>query len=281
MNKRLGTTLLILLGLCGCNAQTNTNAFPRTDDPDLAYVTRNGDNYGKSGINHNYESMCRPFSKDRLEEALANGRPLFLFLFSDSCSHCREAHNDLTNFFLSSSIEVEGVSFTSVTTPQVAAELTSFIVEYPALEQTITTSFVTPSIFLIKNEQKALNLQFLEQRESLQNLFDFFKGFMNFTYVYTFHSYDSFASFYKDNDCLVYVDDESDEPKTPFYDILYPEAIHSDKFTAHIEWEYVSEEDRAKFSALLPGKVYEAKKGELSPIPSSTITPEWAKAYYR
>lgn len=272
--------LFALLGLCACHASGGNADFPRTDDPDLSYLQRNGDNFRKSGINHNYDSMCRPFSKKYMEENLKEGKSSLLFLYSDSCAHCREAHGDLTNFFLSSSVEVVGVNFPSGDYHEIYTELTSFVSDYPGLAKTISTPYLTPSIYLIKDEEKALNLQFLNERESLQNLFDFFKGFINFTYVYSFRSYDAFASFYKANDCLVFVDEESEEAPGFFYENLYQEAIHSGKMTAHIEWDYVSESDRTKFASLLPDRVYEAKKGELSPIPFSSLTADWIKSYY-
>ncbi len=276
MRRRALTLLLTLLSLTGCQQGSGTGDFPFTDDADKSYVTRNGDNYGKSGLSHNYESVCRPFSRERLEEGLSNSRPVFFFVYKDYCHSCEDAHNDLINFFLNSKIEVDGIHFTEDNTEELLAELKIFREAHPGIAKTITSSLVTPSIFLIKNEEKALNLQFLYQRDSLQNLYNFFKELMNFTLVYTFHTYDAFTRFYKDNDCLIYMDEEEDEAPTAFYENVYPLAQHSAKITAHIETEYVSDSDKAKFETLLPEHVYEVKKGELAPLPLDKVPSYYA-----
>ena len=239
-------------------------------------MTRNGDNYGKSGLSHSYESLCRPFSRERLEDGLINGRPTFFFVYKDFCHSCESAHNDLVNFFLSSLIEVEGIHFTNDNEKELLAELALFREAHPGIAETITRILLTPSIFLIKNEEKALNLQFMDHRDSLQNLYDFFKGLMNFTMVYTFHSFDAFSRFYQDNDCLVYMDEVQEDAPTPFYETVYPLAIHSPKITAHIEINEASKEDQDRFLNLLPEKTYITKKGELSPIPLGSIANYYA-----
>ena len=276
MRHRILTLFLSLTSLVGCQHSNGTATFPYTDDKDNAYMTRNGDNYGKSGLSHSYESLCRPFSRERLEDELSNGRATFFFVYKDFCHSCESAHNDLVNFFLSSLIEVEGIHFTSENEKELLAELALFRKAHPLIAETITSTLLTPSIFLIKNEEKTLNLQFMDQRDSLQNLYDFFKGMMNFTMVYTFHSFDSFSRFYHDNDCLVYVDEVGEEAPTPFYEAVYPLAIHSPKITAHIEINEASKEDTDRFLNLLPEKAYVTKKGELSPIPLGSIANYYA-----
>ena len=280
MKHRAFALLLALCSLTGCQQSCAYDAFPNVDDPTLSYLTRNGDNYGKQGHNYPYETVCRPFLKERLEEGLDNGRATMLFLYGDTCSHCEQAHNDLVDFFVGSGIEVEGVRFNSETQTQYVRDLNAFGAEHPILGRTLSSPYYTPTLYIIKNEEKILSLQFQSHRESLQTLFDFFKGIINFTWVFNFHSYDSFVSFYKQNDCLIYCDDEAEVAPTSFYRDFYPVAIHSAKKTAHIEWEYVSEEDKPRFMSLLSENVSLAKKGELTPVPSSEITSDWIKDYY-
>ncbi len=275
MRRRFFALLLALLCLTGCQSPSATGDFPHTDDASNAYVTRNGDNYGKSGLSHSYESLCRPYSRQRLEDGLANDRPTFLFLYKDYCHSCEAAHNDLVQFFLSSLIEVDGIHFTDDNTQELLAEVKSFQADHPVIGEAIGSPVVTPSIFLIKNEEKALNLQFLDHRESLQNLYDFFKGLMNFTLVYTFHAFDAFSRFYKENDCLVYMDEGKESAPTSFYKDVYPLAKRSAKITAHIETNELAEAEKERFLQLLPSKTCEAKKGELSPIPLDSVS-----AYY-
>ena len=276
MKFRLPTLLLSLLCLVGCQSPNGTGEFPFADDPSCAYITRNGDNYGKSGLSHSYESLCRPFSRQRLEDGLSNGRPTFFFIFKDYCHSCEDAHNDLVHFFLDSLIEVEGAHFTSENEGVLLEEIRAFRQAHPTIAKTIGSTLLTPSIFLIKNEEKVLDLQFLDQRESLQNLYDFFKGVMNFTCVYTFHTYDAFTHFYKENDCLVYMDEDGEIVPSSFYEDVYPLAIHSSKITAHIETAEVQKEDKAKFEALLPENICESKKGELSALPFKAISSYYA-----
>lgn len=276
MRHRVLTLLLSLACLTGCQRSNGTADFPYTDEQDNAYMTRNGDNYGKSGLSHSYESLCRPFSRQRLEDGLSNDRPTLFFVYKDFCHSCEDAHNDLTNFFLSSLIEVEGIHFTNDNEKELLSELALFRNAHPGIAQTITSTLLTPSIFLIKNEGKALNLQFMDQRDSLQNLYNFFKGLMNFTMVYNFHSFDAFTRFYQENDCLIYMDEDGQSTPTSFYEDVYPLAKRSPKITAHIETAEVSSEDKSRFQNLLPEKIYESKKGGLSPLPASSIPSYYA-----
>ncbi len=280
MKRRAFALLIALCSLTGCQQTYAYDVFPNPDDPTLAYLTRNGDNFGKQGHNYPYQSVCRPFLKERLEEGLANERATMLFLYGDTCSHCEQAHNDLVDFFVGSGVEVEGVRFNAETQAQYVADLNAFGAAHPTLGRTLSSPYYTPTLFIIKNEEKILSLQFQNHRDSLQTLFDFFKEIINFTWVFNFHTYDSFVSFYQQNDCLVYCDEPAEEAPTTFFQDFYPVAIHSNKKTAHIEWEYVSEEDRNRFNELLPSTVSLAKKGELSPVPSSDITSSWINNYY-
>ncbi len=280
MKRKVLPLLLALASLAACQGQSSSEQFSFTDDTTNVYMTRNGDNYGKSGLSHAYPSMCRPFSKDRLEKTLASGRSMFLFLYADFCSHCEDAHNDLTRFFLTSGVEVEGVHFADGSTSETYKELMSFVNAHEGISSVFGSTVRTPTIYLVKDERKTLKLEFMSQRETLQNLYDYFSGIINFTCVYNFNTYDAFASFYKEHDCLIYRDSSEEETPSFFYSNIYQTAIHSPKITVHIETEYVSEEDNAKFDALLSGNAYEAKKGELTPIPSSTLTADWISAYY-
>ena len=276
MRRRILSLLAISLTLMGCqNAGNGSGDFPFVDDPDKAYLTRNGDNYGKGGLSHSYQSMCRTFSATRIQEALDDGKQVVLFFEMDGCKSCESAHNDLTHFYLSSLVEVESVHFEDGNHEEIRDELRALRDAHPSISEALGDTIYFPSMFLIKNEKKTLPLSFLSQRESLQNLYDFFKGLMNFTLVYNFQTYDAFARFYKENDCLVYMDEEGAVAPTPFYQNVYPLASHSQKITAHIETKYVSPDDKAKFDSLLPEKTYKVEKGELAPVSSDQIP-----AYY-
>jgi hypothetical protein len=50
MRRRILTLFLSLTSLVGCQHSNGTANFPYTDDKDNAYMTRNGDSYGKADL---------------------------------------------------------------------------------------------------------------------------------------------------------------------------------------------------------------------------------------
>ena len=108
---------------------------------------------------------------------------------------------------------------------------------------------------------------------------------MNLPLIYNFRTYDAYASFIADNDCLTYVDecDEAEE-RGYFYESVFPLAKHSQKVTAHIERNAFSEADKAKLDAILPaaslariqgGNVVSAMNIEKDPAGSLSFVTEY------
>ena len=114
---------------------------------------------------------------------------------------------------------------------------------YPAYASAFNSTIYTPSTYLLDNANKIRVVGVENQRESLQNLEEFLKNLMNFTYVYTFRTFDSYLSFAKENECLVY---QSKAEDTYFYDTIYPLAKHSKLHTAELQVEYFSEADKKR-----------------------------------
>ena len=241
----LCSLLLLSLSSCGLgnSARYNDAEFPVTDDTDLVYLKRNGDNFDKNNISYSYADLTREATHDSLSKRIDGGESVFLFLHSDGCPSCQASHDDLARFFLTSGILVEGLHFTDETREAKLNVLYSITAAYPNLAKVLHSPYVTPSIYIIRNGESAVPVSFLDQRESLQNLEEFLKNLMNFTYVYTFRTFDSYLSFAKENECLVYRHGAGD---AFFYDTIYPLAKHSKLHTAELQVEYFSEADKKR-----------------------------------
>lgn len=243
---RLGLSLLsISLFACGGapKAHIDEDLFPFQDDGESVYLTRNGDNYTKNGLSYPYEKITHEGSFSAIDRHIKQGEASLLFLHAEGCPSCSAAHDDLTHFFLTSGVYVEGFYFTSETRQSVLVELNHIPEVYPSLSNVFTKTYYTPTMFIIRDAEHAYPVSFQDQRESLQNLDDFLKSLMNLTYIYEFTKYAEFSSFIAEKDCLTYLDEGGDY----FSSSIYPRAIHKSLHTARIHLEEASEADRESF----------------------------------
>lgn len=245
---RLGLSFLsISLFACGGapKAHIDESLFPFQDDGESVYLTRNGDNYTKNGLSYPYEKITHEGSFDAIDRHIKQGEASLLFLHAEGCASCSAAHDDLTHFFLTSGVYVEGFYFTSETRQAVLAELNRIPDVYPALSNVFTKTYYTPTMFILRDAEHAYPVSFQEQRESLQNLDDFLKSLMNLTYIYEFTNYAEFSSFIAEKDCLAALDDGDGH----FSSSIYPRAIHKPLHTARIRLEETSGSDKESFLA--------------------------------
>ena len=128
--------------------------------------------------------------------------------------------------------------------------LNSFAENYPELSNVFTGQYFTPTLFYVRSASKALIVPFTSERESLTQLEDYFKGLFNYTNVYRFTSYQSYAKFAAEIECISFCSDDV----TYFYGELYPLAKHSVKNTALLETAYFSEADLASLQRDLGDK---------------------------
>lgn len=248
MSKRLPCLLsLFALSLLSCGAkspyQLDEERFPFTDDPDLAYIVRNGDNYTKDSASYSYSEMTVKTSLDIVSERLENNQPVLLFLHMDTCKTCQAVHDVMAHLFLSSGMLVHEAYFISGRTSETLNMLNSIGEKYPTLYELFHNSYVTPSMFLLYNTEKGVPVSFLDKKENQDELDEFFRGLLNLPLLYEFTSYASYDAFAKNHECLTYFDDGDGF----YYQNVYPRAIHKKLYTARINIEGTSSSDLALF----------------------------------
>lgn len=264
MKHHVFLSLLLTFACAGCTASgglPNHDAFPSTDDPDLPFIVRNGENYAKAGIGYSYDEMLRPASVEALCERIDKGESVFLFLYADDCNACAASHDNLAHFFLDSGIEAFGAHFVRNNTSETVTMLRTFAATYPGYSSLFGSSFFTPTAYLLKSPTTAYPLAFQDYRGNVKDLEDYFRPLMNLAPIYRVQSYEGYLSASNFLDGLVYRD--SDETNF-FYSTIYPRAIHSDKPIIHIENAHLSEADQAKFDGFL-------KQGDLLLMERSSV----------
>ena len=247
MKRLIWLTLLPALVACGTsNVPDARDAFPFEDDPDRPYLTRNGDNFGVEGVGRAYQDVMRELTKESFVQNIERGESFLIYLHQDNCRNCQAAHDDILNFVLDSDVLMYSVHFTPDNIPEKCSMLNGLDDEFPSLSNVLDGEYHTPDMILFKNAEKAYPVSFYSERNPLQNLYNFFKNLFNFTYVYHFSAWDKFESFVQENGCLAYVN-EKEEPSF-FYENIYPKAKVSEKITAVLDTELMTESDLTKLN---------------------------------
>ena len=113
--------------------------------------------------------------------------------------------------------------------------------------------------------------RFFDNLKPLQNLYGFFNDISALNNVFNFRTYDAFSSFVATYDCMAIMDEDSYEVRSEFYECIYPSAKDSPKFTAHVETDKLSDEDKASFSKYFSyqgrSSYLRIKKGKATALP--------------
>ena len=240
LKKRIAALSILGLLLLGCSSKGGY-AFVFSDDPELPYVDRQGENLNKSGLEYGIEELTRPFSFSEASRCIKENRPFLMYLFQDGCPTCSAVHDDIVSFLLDSGIDIFGAYFRTGKQSETLNEIRSLTSAYPDLNKVIPAQLSTPRCYLIKNESQGYEIAFRDHMGSLFDLESFFASLLNITFIHHFSTYPSYSSFLAKQDCLTVVDDGS----PAFYlEEVRPVAIHSPKPIAHIEYASMSEEDQ-------------------------------------
>ena len=250
MKKACACFLLFALVSCGQKTGFDPSVFPFTDDADLGYLTRNGDNYTKSGLSYSYDEVLRELDYDAFEKQLEHEESFLIYLHQDGCHTCQSVHDDMVSYWLDSGVMTYGIHIQQGNVQASVSLLNSFGVNYPELSDVFSGQYFTPTLFYVRNESKALKIPFTSERDSLSQLEDYLRGLFNYTNVYRFTSYQNYAKFAAEMDCISFCGDDV----AYFYDELYPLAKHSKKNTALLETSFFSEEDLSALRRDLEGK---------------------------
>ena len=228
--------------LLGCAKSNPTNPFVFSDDPDLPYIDRQGENLNKKGLDYGIEELTRPFSFVSAKRCIEEKRPFILYLFQDGCSSCAAVHDDIVSFLLDSDIDIFGVYFKKGQHDATLSEINQLKNAYPGLASVLPSNLTTPTCYLIKDEISGYEMVFSAHRGSLSELEDYFASLLNITFIHHFVTFDSYSRFASKDDYLTILDDDSS-----FYiDNIRPLAIHSEKPLIHIEYNSMSETDQTK-----------------------------------
>ena len=247
--------LVSLLALSSCGegpARIDFGRFPNENKEGTPYVSRNGDNYTKEGIAYSYdEVLIHDNAVSNISSRVDNNEPVLLYLHREDCRACQNVHDEMIRFFLTSGVECFGINFTDKT--EGFQTLENLLERYPTWSNIrVNGSIYTPSLFLLKRDQKAVPISFMDHRESRDAQESFFKEIINFPYLFHFANPASFATFSAQNDTIFYLDRTGDP--SYFYSAVYPLALISKKMTAIVSCSSWTSEDWAKANVLKDAK---------------------------
>ena len=253
---------LFLLSACtSVSKHPDEGRFPFAYEADTASVRRNGDNYGKEGIGHGYSETTVSADPADMLASLNAGESRLLFLYQDQCATCIAAHDSLTHFFLDSGVKVDSIDFT---VPQDGFAALDRIKEaIPAASTAITNPIGTPSAFLFKAKDRVLQISFLSEKSSRENLAEIFANNMNFSNIFEFSSFDAYSRFIKEKDCLTYAASSPETFASRFYEDLVATAIKSPKYLAYFALDRASEEDRERLDLFCDASLFTVASGEV------------------
>lgn len=238
--------LLPLLLLSSCSTKIE---FPITDDPDLIYLSRNGDNY-KTTANtaHNLVKESNPTS---LVAAINEGDSVFVFTHQIFCSSCKAVDAAFSVFLRDSMAMCYGVYNASREDTNITKTMEALKKNFPAMADVIGDNYYTPSFYLIKDKENIVSVTLSdEETKDANKLEERFKGLANYTGIYEFTKASAFLDFVTHNDCF-YLFDDVVGVKSTFQKNVYKYALHSSKLTARVRYSSLSADDKALIASRL------------------------------
>lgn len=273
--KKFCFPLIAILPLClsACGEKVK---FPYTDDSDLIYITRNGDNFESSASE--VKSLCLLNQKGDLVERIQNGESVFVYCFSYSCAGCIATEKAMSNYLKDSSALIHGVYNESSDSKVITETLDLIKSGFPELSSVIGDRYFTPSVYLIRSSTKATKVNIDDTRSDTTKLEKQFRDLMNYTNIYEFRTYSPLSAMKEKKDGLFILDKQA---KTSFYHrYVYPNAIHSQSLTYRIDVGNYSKDDLRALSTYLGNGettlIGEFKNGQVASIFNYEKEPERA-----
>ena len=246
MKKYLSLLCLLPLTLAAC-AKTGVD-FPVTDDQDLIYLMRNGENIGS--VEKESKNLLRESNGTDLIARIKAGEQLFIYCHQQICPACRVSEEAITAYLRDS--QVLGYSLYNAQGGDnvVKAALDALKDEFYDFREVIGPDYEyhTPAAYLVKDSAHIVEVNFTDNRSDKIALENQFKALANYTALYEFETAAAFLDFTKKNDCF-YILDASTTFSGTFQSLVYPYAIHSQKKTAYVRYSKLSDEDKAAIAA--------------------------------
>lgn len=247
MKRKSVLLLLPLLCLASCNDRVE---YPFTDDGNLIYLTRNGDNYGSTS--NTLSSFPRLSSGSELVSRISSGESIFVYAYQYGCAACSFVEDAMTAFLRDSGLTCYGL-YDDVETRQtdksvIKAAFDTLKTNFSSFAEVIGDEYRTPTAYLIKNSSTIVNLTFSGEKEDPYAFELRMKDLANYTCIYEFKQAQTFLDFAASNDCF-YVFDDKVTSSGAFMSKVYEKAIHSPKKTARISYSSLSSEDKALLSS--------------------------------
>ena len=245
MKKRyLSLISLLPLTLASCSSKIE---FPYTDDTDLVYLCRNGDNLAKEA--DKVTDLVRLNKKGEIVERIQNGESVMVYCFSYSCAGCIATEKAMSTLLKDSHLYMYGLYNEDSSSTNVTSGLDLIKSSFPELKEAIGTVYYTPTVYLIRNKTTATKINIDDTRDEASKLENQFKSLLNFTNIYEFNTYAGFAKMKSEQGGLFILDKQSD---TSFYHrYVYQNAIHSKANTFRIDMANYSEDDRVQLNSYL------------------------------
>ena len=250
MKRKSALLLLPLLLLSSCGEKVD---FSYTDDPELIYLTRNGDNKGSTSNKLN--DFVRLSNASELVSRISSGESVFVYAYQFGCASCAKVEEAMTAYLRDSLVTCYGLyddkDTRSTENSVIKKAFDALKKSFPALAETIGDAYRTPTGYLIKNKETIYSLTFsYDKKEDPIEFEKKMKGLINYTSIYEFKTAPAFLEFAEKNDCF-YVYDDKIATSGIFMEKVYSRAIHSSKPTARIQYSYLSSEDKALLAARL------------------------------
>jgi len=247
MKRKTLFASIFLFGLCLASCAKPSFVF--TDDMNLPYFDRDGDLFNRSDKDKStYANVARLSSGEEIVNRVKDASEVFLFLYSNTCSHCLKFESTFTNFVLDSKIEANVFELSNG-----VSEINTLIAAFgdgnyqDVFEE---SKLETPSLYFLHSSLAAEKVDFSGSSASVDSFENFLRPKFNLSSIYHFRTYAGFESYSKENRGLVFFVDGANDSSVDFYDTeLRAWAKHQDKNVALIEWNYLSDEDKSSFSS--------------------------------
>lgn len=239
MKKKILFLSFIALFISACSSTTLDWGY--TQIFGTPTFDRNGDLYGIENEAENYDlnSYVKTLDGEEIIDRLNRKEDTFLLLSSPSCSHCQKLEPKMVQYLRDSKTEVIRL--------KIEENLESYhklISTYSNFDGVLKDA--TPTIYFLEPNENGCDIEaidFYDDDDTAGKLERFFHPLYSRSNIYHFQNFAKYESFVSENSCFTYLLDSS---TVSYYSTqIVSLAKTSPKYTALIEKDYLSKEDKA------------------------------------